>query len=78
MADRAHSPHQAVADAINSVACELAYIGELAEILFTSAGSSDTTPNQIEALAHSIKLMQEKVDTGLHAHLDAIAEVSHG
>jgi hypothetical protein len=81
MAEHVLTAHQAVADAINSVACELSYIGHLSEVLVEHA--AETGDMRAEAMAHAIRCVSERVEAELVRRAEAAeaakgSEASHG
>jgi hypothetical protein len=64
----ASAVQSAVSDAVNSVAAEIAYIRELADVVAESEGQGQ---NRVEAIGRSIALLADSVWQELERHLDA-------
>jgi hypothetical protein len=68
---------EALTEAFNDVGGELYYIGELADLLYEQADSSDLTPHRIESICLSIRRMAESVSQQLEKSVDDAREASH-
>ena len=57
-----------------AIACDLSYIGELAEILVQDSEGLNQSPNKIEAIGRSIQLLQGQVFEEIARHVAAAAQ----